>query len=137
MVAALEAAHERGIVHRDLKPDNIFLCRRRATVKVLDFGIAKVTLDVDDPAITAAALTETGQILGTPQYMAPEQIFGEKDVDARADVWALGVILYQALSGVRPFEGQNPGQVFKAIALQPPTPLSERAPNTRKSSRRS
>src|SRR5262249_35458461 len=93
------------------------------------FGIAKV-ISSDDPAITAAALTDTGQILGTPQYMAPEQIFGEKDIDARADVWSLGVILYQALAGVRPFEGANPGQIFKAIALDPPTPRADRAPNT-------
>ena len=128
VVAGLKAAHERGVVHRDLKPDNIFLCED-GTVKVLDFGIARVTFDAADPAITAEALTDTGQILGTPQYMAPEQIFGEKDVDARADVWALGVILYQALAGARPFDGTNPGQVFKAIALDPPTPLDERVPN--------
>src|SRR5690606_26612266 len=126
VVAAVRAAHERGVVHRDLKPDNIFLCED-GTVKVLDFGIARETFDAADPAITAEALTDTGQSLGTPQYMAPEQIFGEKDVDARADVWALGVILYQALSGKRPFDGANPGQVFKAIALDPPVPLAERA----------
>jgi eukaryotic-like serine/threonine-protein kinase len=128
VVAAIKAAHERGVVHRDLKPDNIFLCDD-GTVKVLDFGIARVIFDAADPAITAEALTDTGQLLGTPQYMAPEQIFGEKDVDARADVWALGVILYQALAGVRPFDGANPGQVFKAIALDPPVPLDERVPN--------
>jgi len=127
VVHAVRAAHERGVVHRDLKPDNIFLCED-GSVKVLDFGIAKVALESTDPAITAAELTETGQILGTPQYMAPEQIFGEKDIDARADIWALGVILYQALAGVRPFDGENPGQVFKAIALEPPTPLSKSAP---------
>jgi serine/threonine-protein kinase len=129
VVAAIKAAHARGVIHRDLKPDNIFLCED-GTVKVLDFGIAKVTFDASDPAITAAALTETGQLLGTPQYMAPEQIFGEKDIDARSDIWALGVTLYQALAGARPFDGENPGQVFKAIALDPPVPLEERAPYT-------
>jgi serine/threonine-protein kinase len=92
-----------------------------------------VTFDAADPAITAEALTDTGQILGTPQYMAPEQIFGEKDVDARADIWALGVVLYQALAGARPFDGANPGQVFKAIALEPPMPLDERVPNAPRS----
>jgi eukaryotic-like serine/threonine-protein kinase len=127
VVAGVRAAHERGVVHRDLKPDNVFLCDD-GTVKVLDFGIAKVMLDSDDPAVTVAALTETGQILGTPHYMAPEQIFGEKDVDGRADVWALGVVLYEALAGVRPFQGENAGQVFKAIALDPYVPLADRAP---------
>ncbi len=124
---AVVAAHARGVVHRDLKPDNVLMCDD-GEVKILDFGIAKVMLDSRDPAITAAPLTETGQIIGTPQYMAPEQIFGEADIDGRADVWALGVILYQAVSGQRPFDGENPGQIFKAIALEPLVSLDERAP---------
>jgi serine/threonine protein kinase len=130
LLAAIRAAHARGVVHRDLKPDNVFLCASGSAVdvKVLDFGIAKITVDSEDPPVTAAALTGTGHILGTPQYMAPEQIFGEREIDPRADVWALGVILYECLSGTRPFEGENVGQIFKAIALEPPRPLAARAP---------
>ena len=127
IAAALEAAHAQAIVHRDLKPDNVFLTSvdGHPFVKVLDFGIAKTTGAVVLDGL-ASLETRTGQILGTPQYMAPEQIFGENDVDHRADLWALGVVLYESLSGTRPFDGANVGQVFKAIALDPPVPLGER-----------
>ncbi|MGC4079503.1 MAG: serine/threonine-protein kinase [Rubrivivax sp.] len=124
---AVNAAHARGVIHRDLKPDNVFLVKGDV-VKVLDFGIAKLTAP-SAPTQTGAPLTETGEILGTPQYMAPEVIFGEAEIDARADVWSLGVIMYEALAGARPFDGENAGQVFKAIALDPHVPLEERAPD--------
>lgn len=127
------AIHERGMVHRDLKPDNVFLVRDAGAqsapvVKVLDFGIAKLIRVEGEPTVTGTPLTRTGQILGTPQYMAPEVIFGEQDIDGRADVWSMGVILYEALSGARPFDGDNVGQIFKAIALDPHVPLASRAP---------
>jgi serine/threonine-protein kinase len=127
---ACGAAHAIGIVHRDLKPANIFLASAAGAapiVKVLDFGIAKLTASEGEAAATAA-LTATGSLLGTPHYMSPEQVFGEKDVDARADVWALGLILYRSLSGVLPTEADNVGQVFKNILTQPVRPLEELEP---------
>jgi eukaryotic-like serine/threonine-protein kinase len=128
IVGALEAAHARAVVHRDLKPDNVFLTSVDGLpfVKVLDFGIAKAIEGADITAGLPTLETRTGHIVGTPQYMSPEQIFGEQDVDHRADVWALGVLLYEALAGVRPFDGANVGQVLKAIALEPPVPLARR-----------
>nr|MDQ3366874.1 serine/threonine protein kinase [Myxococcota bacterium] len=95
-------AHALGVVHRDLKPDNLFLATRvdgGKTVKVLDFGISKA-------AVTGLA-TKTGDILGSPAYMAPEQMKSTKDVDARADIWSLGVVLHQLLSGKLPFTGDT------------------------------
>ena len=124
--SAVAAAHALGIVHRDLKPDNIFLSgtERPAHVKVLDFGIAKV-----DEGDDRTGLTATGSFLGTPHYMAPEQAFGEKDVDGRADIWALGVILYECVSGARPVEGDHAGQVLKQLARGVITPLEFVAPD--------
>jgi serine/threonine protein kinase len=121
VIDAVMAAHRQGIVHRDLKPDNVFLERAAdgaETPKVLDFGIAKLLDDDGDRVVTG-----TGMTLGTPGYMSPEQGFGEKDIDARADVWALGVILYECLSGVRPVEGDNLGQYLKRLMNDAITPL--------------
>ncbi len=133
VLSALEAAHARGIVHRDLKPDNIFLARspgsRTDEVKVLDFGIAKVTtLDENDQQV--AALTRTDAMVGTPFYMAPEQVYGEKDIDARSDLWSMGIVMYECLAGVRPTEGANLGQIFKLVTIGPMPPLAEKAPNS-------
>jgi serine/threonine-protein kinase len=125
--SALGCAHALGIVHRDLKPENIFLARSptgATEVKVLDFGIAKLTAADGDAAQTGTT-TATGAVLGTPYYMAPEQLFGEKDVDHRADIWALGIILYEALAGVRPTQGANMGQVYKLVTTGIPL-ISER-----------
>ena len=131
VVSAVGSAHAAGIVHRDLKPENIFLARLgdgRIESMVLDFGIAKV-LPFSEEMGGESALTHSGAVLGTPYYMAPEQAFGEKDVDARVDVWALGVILYECSSGRRPIDGETLGQVFKAITTGTTTPLQQVAPH--------
>ncbi len=130
VVSAVGTAHALGIVHRDLKPANIFLAKGSdgpIEVKVLDFGIAKLTA-VDGSLEASTSLTGTGSLLGTPYYMAPEQICGEKDIDHHADIWALGVILYEALSGVLPTDGDNVGQVFKIVVTSTLPPLEEVAP---------
>lgn len=106
----LEAAHRAGVIHRDLKPDNLFLASQSdgtMQVKLLDFGISKID--------GRASLTRTGQVLGTPRYMAPEQLRGEEDLDERVDVYALGVILYESLSGTPAFPAQNPNELILSI----------------------
>ncbi len=121
---ALAAAHARGIVHRDLKPDNIFLVRHDDDadfVKVLDFGIAKLMGD------TADVKTRVGAILGTPYYMSPEQCQGFT-VDPRADVYSLGVILYQMVTGRLPFEAAGLGELLLAHVSRPPPPPRQLAP---------
>ncbi len=114
---ALKLAHERGVVHRDIKPENVFLSAPNAVVKVLDFGISKVEE-------SQSSLTKTGVVMGTPDYMAPEQARGDR-VDARADVYAVGAILYRALTGRKPFEGLDPMATLTAALVQePPRPSS-------------
>ncbi|HET7506006.1 MAG TPA: protein kinase [Kofleriaceae bacterium] len=122
---ALGACHEHGVVHRDLKPDNVMLLEsygERDFVKVLDFGIAK-SLDQD------LRLTETGRPIGTPAYMAPEQAMG-RAVDARTDLYALGVMLYRMTSGRVPFDAPTMGSMLLAHATQPPPPVRTLAPDT-------
>ena len=126
VVDAVAAAHAAGVVHRDLKPENVFLCATEGDsleVRVLDFGIAKLTRAGD--ALAAQPLTSTGEMLGTSLYMAPEQVFAETDIDARADVWSLGVILYEVLSGTRPTQRATVGQVLKAITTDDIVPLGD------------
>ena len=130
VLSALGTAHAARIVHRDLKPDNIYLHERpdgKTVPLVLDFGIAKLTA-VEGEAAATAHLTQTGAVMGTPYYMSPEQVFGEKDVDQRSDVWSMGVILYECLSGRKPFDGSNFGQLFKAITVDDVVPLEQVAP---------
>ena len=106
----LAEAHDGGLVHRDLKPDNLFLRQGRAgeeLVKILDFGVVKFTADADP----LESLTQSGTVLGTPAYMAPEQARGVR-VDTRSDLYAMGIILYQMLSGRRPFKGSTPMEVL-------------------------
>jgi serine/threonine protein kinase len=130
VISAVGTAHASGIVHRDLKPDNIFLVRDPEggiSVKVLDFGIAKV-MSTSAEAGQTGGLTGTGAMLGTPYYMSPEQIFGERDIDHRADVWALGVIFYECLAGQRPTQADNIGQILKIITTDAIVPLERLAP---------
>jgi serine/threonine protein kinase len=128
VASAVGAAHQQGIVHRDLKPDNIFLGAGASAVTVLDFGIAKVTR-LDSSVTQSVGLTGTGEVMGTPNYMAPEQVFGERDVDHRCDVWALGVIMYECLTGILPTRAANIGQVFKLIVAGGIKPLDSVLPD--------
>jgi eukaryotic-like serine/threonine-protein kinase len=130
VVSAVGTAHALGIVHRDLKPENLFLEGRPegTRIKVLDFGIAKLTADYYLARGMSAQLTDAGSMLGTPYYMAPEQASGESAVDHRSDVWSLGVILYECLSGTRPIEGENPTQVISRLMSAGIIPLERLAP---------
>ena len=123
---ALQAAHAVGVVHRDVKPENVFLVKRGGRddyVKVLDFGVAKLSQTLGPSAVVS---TNTGSVIGTPRYMAPEQAAG-LDVDASTDIWALGVILYEMLAGKVPFESLSFGQLAADIITKPPPPLPERS----------
>jgi serine/threonine-protein kinase len=130
VLEALEAiaeAHAIGIVHRDLKPANLFLAHKRdgtSIVKVLDFGISKNVARAE----AAGTLTATSSILGSPTYMAPEQLRDAKTVDARADIWAIGVVLYELLSGQLPFAAQNVADLFVAILERTPPSLRAARP---------
>ncbi len=122
---ALSRAHERGIVHRDIKPDNLFLCQGdddEIFVKVIDFGIAKVADGV-------ASTTRTGAMMGTAYYMSPEQMMGSREVDHRTDVWALGVVVYELLTGRLPFDGETIGALALAIHTATPTPVRALRPD--------
>ncbi|MFO8071494.1 MAG: serine/threonine-protein kinase [Polyangia bacterium] len=127
ILSALSAAHAKGIVHRDLKPDNVFVAvdkGMREVVKILDFGVAKV----EDPREGEMELTKSGVVFGSPYYLAPEQARGRRDIDARADLWAAGVLLYYMLTGKRPFEGENYNEILGCILMEDPEPLSSEVP---------
>jgi serine/threonine-protein kinase len=120
---ALAEAHGRGMVHRDIKPANLFLCRGErgaGIVKLLDFGISKAGILAGS---APRSLTETGSMLGTPHFMAPEQLVSSRDVDARADIWSLGATLFELLSGEVPFDGQHVAEIFAAVVRSPPRSL--------------
>ena len=126
----LQKAHEARVVHRDIKPANLFLASRDAgevIVKLLDFGIAKIKMEVD--GAETGGLTRTGSMLGSPLYMSPEQARGTKTIDHRADIWSLGVVLYQALAGRTPYQDiEALGELIIAICSTPPPPVQEFAP---------
>ena len=129
VVSALGAAHEKGIVHRDVKPENVFLLRRgeQDFVKVVDFGVSKAVRTRDEGA-EMMRLTRTGMVLGTPLYMSPEQARGNEDVDVRADVWAVGVMLYECLTGEVPFRANNYLGVISQVLTQEVQPPSQLRP---------
>ncbi len=118
----LAAAHDRGIVHRDLKPENLFVTRE-GRIKILDFGLAKLTQTDDSRVSSLPTATEPGVVMGTLGYMSPEQIKAEA-ADPRSDIFALGVILYEMLSGQRPFKGDSAGETMAAILKEDPPDLS-------------
>ena len=125
---ALAHAHALGVVHRDLKPANIFLARApdgTARIKVLDFGISKL----GQLSLAPSAATATAAVMGSPTYMSPEQIKSAKKVDARADIWSIGVVLYELLTGVKPFDGETWGELFAAILQQAPLPPTAHDPS--------
>ena len=128
--SALEEAHQAGIVHRDLKPENVFITTQggiRDFPKVLDFGLAKVTERQMRPG--SMVLTQQGMVFGTPEFMSPEQAHG-KTLDARSDIYSLGIILYELLTGKLPFDAKQPIEYIQLHVNATPIPLSERRPGT-------
>ncbi len=125
---ALSKAHAAGLLHRDIKPDNIFLCHGETDdelfVKLLDFGIAKTHTTDGEAALDGQ--TKTGQVIGTPFYMSPEQVTAQKVIDLRSDLWSLGIVAFEALTGKRPFDGPSFGALAVKIATtDPPKPSDE------------
>ena len=123
LTKALDYAHGKGIVHRDIKPSNIMVLKGTSTVKVTDFGIAHVA-----GGASSTHQTRVGDVLGTPQYMSPEQTKGSK-VDGRSDLFSVGIILYQMLSGAPPFQGDSIVALAMKIATEEPTPIEKLRPN--------
>ncbi|HEY6729029.1 MAG TPA: serine/threonine-protein kinase [Polyangiaceae bacterium] len=127
MLEGLGAAHAAGIIHRDLKPDNVYLVRSKKGqtdfVKLLDFGISKFNAMGGE-----FSMTRTGAVMGTPYYMAPEQAKGAKDIDTRVDIYAAGVILYEAVSGQVPFNADTFNELIFKIVLESPPPVEQVAP---------
>lgn len=128
---ALAEAHAIGVIHRDLKPANLFLTKSSDgsdCIKVLDFGISKST-DLTAPLADGGGVTNTKAVLGSPGYMSPEQIKNARHVDARSDIWSIGVILYKLLTNHKPFNGDTMGEVFAAIFEETPQPIRIHRPD--------
>jgi serine/threonine-protein kinase len=123
IIDGLGTAHEKGIVHRDIKPENIFIAQdsqRRVQPKVLDFGIAKLSNER-----APSRLTEVGAIMGSPFYLSPEQAEGLDDIDLRCDIWAIGVVLYELVTGAPPFAANNYNALIRSILRDSPKPITE------------
>jgi serine/threonine-protein kinase len=120
-------AHALGIVHRDLKPENLFVVRRpdgRKIIKVMDFGISKLVGQSGAPS--SSPPTSSHALLGSPYYMSPEQVQRSSNVDARTDIWSLGVVLYELLTGQPPFQGPNTLKILQRIMSEPAPPMRTR-----------
>jgi serine/threonine-protein kinase len=120
VASALAYAHEHGVVHRDIKPDNIMLLDDQ--VRVADFGVARAVSEMQEK------LTATGMVVGTPTYMSPEQASADKAIDGRSDIFALGCVLYEMLSGEPPFKGPTPQATLMRRFMGPPRPLRPMVP---------
>jgi serine/threonine-protein kinase len=133
VLSGLHAAHEKGIIHRDVKPENVFLSQRVGCppiAKILDFGVSKVMAEhAQAGSFSDVEVTRTGVVLGTPYYLAPEQARGERNLDARVDLYACGVMLYEALTGKRPFRAANYNALLIAILTTAPRPAREMRPD--------
>jgi serine/threonine-protein kinase len=128
MLSALTAAHERGVVHRDIKPDNVFLAKRTGCsplAKLLDFGVSMIVRPAAPGGERETDLTRRGMVMGTPHYMSPEQARGDRDLDPRVDLYACGVILYEGLTGQRPFTAARPTDLLRDILHAKPRPVGE------------
>ncbi|MBW2529278.1 MAG: protein kinase [Deltaproteobacteria bacterium] len=130
LLTGLEAAHEARIIHRDLKPDNVFLLSSKAGqsdyVKILDFGVSKFSpLNTED----GLDLTKAGTVVGTPFYMSPEQAKGSKDIDSRSDLYSVGIILYECITGQKPFDAGTFNELIFKIVLETPPPPEQFVPN--------
>ena len=124
---ALAYAHEEGVVHRDIKPENVMFFHGQAVV--LDFGIGKALVRASTAETEILRITQAGMSLGTPTYVAPEQATGDAALDHRADLYALGVVAYEMITGHPPFAGRSPRQVIEAHAVRKPEPIEARRPD--------
>src|SRR5580704_14394905 len=131
VLSGLVAAHAKGIVHRDIKPENVFLTQREGyppVAKLLDFGVSKILPISEAARDSDLDLTRAGMVMGTPFYMSPEQARGDRDLDARLDIYGCGVLMYEALTGKRPFEAKSYNVLLWQILTKLPKPARELRP---------